>query len=146
MKNEPFTIEPTYNAPVMQVWNALTNKDEMKQWYFDVPAFKPVVGCEFTFTGKGSKGEEYIHLCKVTEVIPGKKIAYTWQYEGYPGGSEVMFELFDEGSKTKLKLTHSGLETFAAGNPDFAKESFAGGWNHFVNNALPKYLEAQTGQ
>lgn len=141
MNTQPFTIERTYNAPAEQVWSALTDKEEMKQWYFDVPAFKAKVGCEFQFTGKGSKGELYLHLCKVTEVVPGKKIAYTWRYEGYPGVSEVTFELFAEGNKTTLKLTHSGLETFVSTNPDFARESFAAGWNHFVNNALLKYLE-----
>ncbi len=41
MKNEPFVIERILNAPVERVWRAITDKDEMKNWYFDIPEFKP---------------------------------------------------------------------------------------------------------
>ena len=37
-------IERTFNAPVDQVWKALTDVDEMRQWYFDLKEFKPDVG------------------------------------------------------------------------------------------------------
>lgn len=57
------------------------------------------------------------------------------------GNSEVSFELFAEGKKTKLKLTHTGLETFKTDNPDFAKESFIQGWTYFTTKALPEFLE-----
>jgi uncharacterized protein YndB with AHSA1/START domain len=143
MKNEPIVIERTYNAPADKVWKALTEKDEMKQWYFDIAEFKPEVGFEFQFIG--SKDEkQYVHLCKVTEVIEGKKITYSWRYDGYEGNSFVTFELFAEGNKTKLKLTHKGLETFPAANPDFAKENFAAGWTHIIGTALPAFVEPVT--
>jgi len=31
---------------------------------------------------------------------------------GHPGDSVVTFDLFAEGGKTRLRLTHEGLETF----------------------------------
>ena len=49
MKNEPFVIERTFNAPIEKVQNAITDKDEMTQWYFDIKTFKPEVGFEFQF-------------------------------------------------------------------------------------------------
>src|SRR5204862_6298678 len=106
---EPLIVERTFNAPVAQVWKAITNRDEMKQWYFDLAEFKPEVGFEFQFSA-GPDDKQYLHLCKVTEVVAGRKIAYSWIYEGYEGYSVVTFELFPEGNKTKLKLTHEGLE------------------------------------
>ena len=36
MKNEPFVIERTYNATAEKVWQAITDKNQMKQWYFDI--------------------------------------------------------------------------------------------------------------
>ena len=36
MKDEPFIIERTFNASVEKVWEAITDKDEMKKWYFDL--------------------------------------------------------------------------------------------------------------
>ncbi len=41
MNTEPFVIEQTYNAPVSKVWKAITDKDDMKQWYFNLAEFKP---------------------------------------------------------------------------------------------------------
>jgi uncharacterized protein YndB with AHSA1/START domain len=140
MKTEPFEIERTYNVAVEKVWQAITDKDKMKQWYFNLEEFKPEVGFEFRFYG-GSKEQQYLHICKITEVIPGKKLTHSWQYENYPGESFVTFELFDEGNKTRLKLTHTGLETFPQNSKDFSRESFTKGWNHIIGTSLPAYLE-----
>jgi uncharacterized protein YndB with AHSA1/START domain len=140
MKNEPYVIERTYNAPVARVWRALTNRDEMKEWYFDLKEFKAEVGFEFQFTGGEEGGEQFLHLCKVTEVIPGQKLTHSWRYDGYEGNSFVTFELFDEDGKTRIRLTHEGLETFPA-LPAFAKENFNKGWTAIIGTALKNYVE-----
>ena len=36
MKQEPLVIERTLNAAIEKVWQAITGKDQMKQWYFDL--------------------------------------------------------------------------------------------------------------
>ena len=74
-------------------------------------------------------------------MVPEKKLAYSWRYENYPGNSVVTFYLSPEGDKTRLKLTHEGLETFPQDKPDFAKESFAGGWTEIIGKSLPEYLK-----
>jgi uncharacterized protein YndB with AHSA1/START domain len=140
MNRKPFIIERIFNAPVAKVWKALTDRNEMKKWYFDIAAFKPEVGFEFSFEG-GSEGKTYVHLCKVQEVIPNEKLSYTWKYKDHEGSSLLTFELFDEGNKTKLKLTHEGLETFPQGKPDFARASFTAGWTYIIDESLAKYLE-----
>ena len=140
MKTEPFVIQRVLNAPVGKVWQAITNRDQMSQWYFDLAEFRPEVGFEFTFMG-GTEENSYLHVCKVTEVEENKRLTYSWRYEGYPGNSFVTFELFPEGEQTRLKLTHAGLETFPANNPDFAKGNFATGWTDIIGSGLPAYLE-----
>jgi uncharacterized protein YndB with AHSA1/START domain len=114
----------------------------MKEWYFQIAEFKPVVGFEFQFIGKTDENKEYLHLCKVTEVVPGKKLAYSWRYDGLPGNSIVTFELFAEGEKTRLKLTHTGIESFAIGGPDFVKENFVQGWTYILDKSLMGHLKA----
>src|SRR5207253_1488269 len=42
-------IERTYNAPIAAVWQALTDVDQMRQWYFALKEFRPEVGFEFEF-------------------------------------------------------------------------------------------------
>jgi uncharacterized protein YndB with AHSA1/START domain len=140
MKNDPFVIERTYPVVSSVVWKAITDKDEMKLWYFDLPEFKPEVGCEFQFRGGPSEDRQYTHLCRVTEVIPHKKIAYSWRYDGYAGNTLVTFELLDEGKQSHLKLTHEGLETFPADVPDLGRENFAEGWNWIIGTSLKEHL------
>ncbi|MEO6520221.1 MAG: SRPBCC domain-containing protein [Mucilaginibacter sp.] len=139
---QPFVIERTYNTPIAKVWSAITDNEKMKQWYFQLDEFKPEVGFEFSFEG-GTPEKTYLHLCKVTRVTPGKLIAYTWRYDGLPGNSEVTWELFDEGDKTRLKLTHTGLHTFTANDPNFARESFSKGWTHITSVGLQNYLDKE---
>jgi uncharacterized protein YndB with AHSA1/START domain len=140
--NQSFVIERIYNAPVSKVWTAITDKEEMKQWYFELAAFKPEVGFEFQFYGEGKTGEKFLHLCKIMEVVKNKKLKHSWRYDGYEGNSFVTFELFEEGDKTRLKLTHEGFETFpkTAAN-DFAKENFAAGWTYIIGTSLPGFIE-----
>lgn len=139
MSAQPFVIDRIYNAPADRVWQAITDNSKMKEWYFDIPDFIPVVGFEFTFTG-GTEDKTYVHLCRVTEVVEGRKLSHTWKYEGYEGESEVTWELFPQGDKTKVVLTHTGLETFPP-LKDFAKENFEAGWTDIVGRMLKEYVE-----
>src|SRR5690606_14486939 len=106
MNSAPFIIERTYNAPVNVVWEAITDKNKMKKLYFDLSEFKPEVGFEFQFSGQGNEGQKYLHLCKIIEVVFERKLTYSWRYDAYKGNSFVTFELFPEGDKTRVMLTH----------------------------------------
>lgn len=137
----PIIMERTFHAPPAKVWKALTDKNEMKKWYFDVSDFKPEVGFEFEFSG-GKDDKVYRHLCKVLEAVPEKKLSYSWRYDAYEGNSTLTFELFSEGKDTRLKLTHSGIETFPR-EEDFSKSSFNEGWTYIINTSLKDYLEGK---
>ena len=136
---EPIIVERTFDAPVGRVWTALTDVNEMRQWYFDLKEFKPQVGFEFEFIVE-HEGNSYHHLCRVTEVVPQKKIAYSWRYKGEPGDSLVSIELSPEGQRTRLKLTHSGVETFPK-TPAYARKNFETGWTAIVGTELKQFVE-----
>jgi|SRR5437588_505387 len=143
MKNEPFVIERTVKAPAEKVWKAITEKEQMKQWYFDIAEFEPKVGFEFTFNG-GSEEKTYVHLCKITKVDPGKALQYSWRYKDYPGNSFVTFELFPEGNATRIKLTHEGIESFPQDSKDFARESFEAGWTYIIGKSIVEFVEKRS--
>jgi uncharacterized protein YndB with AHSA1/START domain len=143
MKNEPLIIERTYDVPVEVLWNAITDKNEMKKWYFDMKEFKAEKDFEFSFEG-GTENKKYMHLCVVTEVIPQRKLTHSWRYEGYEGNSFVTWELAPDGKRTKLKLTHAGLETFPKDVSDLARNNFVEGWTEIINKSLLTYLENST--
>ena len=144
MSNQPVIVERTFSASRSEVWQAITDKNEMKQWYFDLQEFKAEIGFTFEFMGGEEGGEQFRHLCEVTEVEPEKKLTYSWRYDGSVGNSFVTWEIFDEGEgKTRLVLTHRGLETFPQDNPAFAASNFAAGWSDIINNSLKNYLETK---
>jgi len=135
----PLVVERTYAASVEKVGEAIMVKEKMKQWYFDLHAFEPKAGFEFEFSGQ-DEGRTFLHQCKVTEVIPLKKLVYTWRYKNYPGHSSVAFELFPEGNETRLKLTHAGLESFPA-EPSFRRSNFEMGWTTLLGKMLKEFIE-----
>ncbi len=134
-------LERTFDAPVSVIWKALTDKNEMKKWYFDLEEFKPEVGFKFSFLAGKDCDNQFLHLCEVTEVIPEQKLTYSWAYDGYPGLSHVTFELTPEAGKTHFKLTHLGLETFPQ-TEALAISNFRAGWSSFINNKLEQYVAA----
>lgn len=136
----PIVMKKELDAPVERVWKAITDPVQMKEWYFAMEGFKPVLGTSFRFKGTGSNGDEYVHLCVITALEENKVLQYSWSYEGYPGYSLVRFELEPVGNKTRLTLTHHGLETFPKDRPDFAASSFNAGWTEIIGNLLPAYL------
>jgi len=139
MENQVIVLEREFNIPISKIWKAITDKDEMKVWYFDLAEFKAKPGFKFEFVG-GPPENEYVHECEITEAIPDRKLTYSWKYKGFPGCSYVTFDLSGQQDKTLLKLTHSGINTFPKDNPDFAIHNFEGGWNYIIHTSLKNYL------
>ena len=137
----PIIVEQVLNASPEKIWKALTDANEMRNWYFDLAEFRAEKGFKFQFMGGPEDVVQYLHLCEVTEVNPGKKLAYSWRYDGYPGNSFVTFDLLEKENKTLLKLTHSGLETFPRENKDFAVDNFEKGWDEIIHTSLKQYID-----
>ena len=144
--NEPIEITQTINAPVQRIWKALTDREQMKRWYFDIDKFRAEAGFVFSFEG-GTETTQYTHLCTITDVQPNEKLSYTWRYVGYEGNTLVTFLLQPvTPQQTLVTLTHSGIESFGHNNPDFAKSNFEAGWHHIIKVALKEFAEQQDAQ
>lgn len=140
-RSQPVIVERSYSAPVEKVWRALTDNEQMKQWFFKLPEFKAEPGFEFEFEA-GKDEKKFMHKCVVKEVIPNQRLSYSWRYEGYEGDSLVSFDLSDDNGGTHVKITHTGLDTFP-NVEDFAPKNFNTGWSYFLNDALAGFLEKE---
>ena len=140
-KNEkPIVVEEKFEKDLTMVWYAITEVDQMRQWFFEeIPDFKPVVGFEVEFNVDAGE-KKFLHQWKITKVIPEKLIQYNWKYGGYSGDSYVTFEIEEENNIRKLKLTHVITEDFPNDVTEFRRESCITGWNYFIKQRLKNYL------
>ena len=143
MNADPIVVEQTFSARIAVVWKAITDKDHMRQWFFETIAdFEPEVGFRTQFTVR-SADRDYPHQWQVTDVVSERRITYDWRYGGIPGNSSVTWELSETPGGTKLKLTHTILESFPQDDPVFSRESGQAGWDYFLHESLKAFLERQ---
>ncbi len=138
---EPIVVSQVFAASVEEVWEAITDQNKMIKWFFaEISTFRPEVGFETHFTVK-SGGREFEHIWKATQATKPKLISYGWRYEGYPGDSEVIWEISLEKDQTKVTLTHKGGESFPQNIPEFRRKICSEGWDYFIRQSLKKYLD-----
>jgi uncharacterized protein YndB with AHSA1/START domain len=131
--------EITIDAPVSKVWKALTEPEQIVNWLMPPENFELKVGTTFNMLGT-SKGVEYPHICTITEIIPEKKLSYTWAVKDKLSDTLVTYELEDQNGKTKLTLTHSGWDKVKLTTEGTHRDDYNNGWEHVIPG-LKKYLE-----
>ena len=139
--SEPIVeVTQQFQESVENVWKALTDVNEMTQWFFDnIPEFEPTVGFKTQFTVT-SENRVFPHLWEITEVIPFQKIVYNWRYEGYKGDSFVTFQLSEIDNQTQLTISTKVIEDFPDTIPEFKRDSCIAGWNYFIKTSLVNYF------
>lgn len=138
----PIIVEQELNATMELVWSIITKLDHMKNWFFaQIPSFNAEVGFETNFIIQ-HHGRSFDHQWKIIHVEKERSITYNWRYQGYGGDSTVQFELIPKGANTIIKLTAEVLEDFPQHIPEFKRESCVGGWNYFIQQSLPEYIDS----
>lgn len=123
-----------------KVWDAITNTEVMKIWYFDILNFKLTIGNEFSFYDSDKK--EFLHTGEILKVEENKMLQHTWKHpEQSKGSSTVTWHIEEvENNKVKVTSTHEGLESFADAGPKFAPANYQMGWDALVKTNLRNYL------
>jgi uncharacterized protein YndB with AHSA1/START domain len=103
-----------YSYPVETVWDYLTKSELLSQWLMNND-FLLTMGHEFHFRTKPHPDLEFdgIVYCKVLEIVPFKKLSYSWKIGSGDGkmalDSIVVWTLFGKDGGTELHLDHSGF-------------------------------------
>jgi uncharacterized protein YndB with AHSA1/START domain len=103
------------------------------------------VGGKFRFSFSKEKSKElerdYSPEGTVKELVPNKKVSYTWQLKDIPEFPEttVTWELQEIGAnKTRVELVHSGFTGKEEGKLSFREHDQ--GWSYFLGR-LEKYCQ-----
>jgi uncharacterized protein YndB with AHSA1/START domain len=119
------------------VFKAITDPNELTHWFPDQAILESKIGGKMKFSFFKTDSEyrqmDYFPEGTITEIIPNKKISYTWQEPNIPGfpNTVVTWELEKmEDNKTRLKLFHTGFK------PDETAKKHNEGWSHFLGQLI----------
>lgn len=123
----PVTFERLIDATPDEAFALFTEPERLRRWQALSASVDLRMGGEYRMTvtpGHIARGE-------FTEVEPGRRVVYTWGWEGAdqpaPGGSTITLDLEPAGDgKTLVRLTHAGL------TPDQAA-GHSEGWTHYLD-------------
>jgi uncharacterized protein YndB with AHSA1/START domain len=134
------TIVRRIKAPPARVWAAITRPEQMLQWWG--PDAGPTLKAEadvrpggrFSVVFRLLDGSEHNPTGVYQEVVPEKKLVFTWEFAGSPEpDSLVTFHLAPFEGGTELTLLHERL-------PDEeARQSHEAGWSGLLDK-LPVFL------
>ena len=130
------------------VFKAITDPDELTQWFPDQAILEPKIGGKVRFStfneNHPSKVDrDYIMEGTIKELVLNKKLSYTWRFKDLPGFPEttVVWQLENlDANKTKVELTHFGFTGKEKGMKSL--ESHDRGWTEVLNK-LAKYCLAR---
>ena len=135
------TLVRRIKASPARIWAAITRPEQMIQWWG--PDAGPTLSAEadvrpggrFSIVFRLLDGSEHNPTGIYQEVVPEKKLVFTWEWAGAPEReSLVTFRLEPFEGGTELTLTHERL-------PDEeARKSHEAGWIGFLDK-LPVFLE-----
>jgi uncharacterized protein YndB with AHSA1/START domain len=136
-------IKRFINAPRARVYEAWTDPAQLKQWWgpervqtrnFTADAR---IGGKYRWKLLNQEGEEMTVFGEYRELVPGKKIVFTWQWEDDDAwkthSSVVTVELSDRDSGTELRLIHEKLPSEAS------RDRHNEGWNSVIDR-LEKFF------
>jgi uncharacterized protein YndB with AHSA1/START domain len=108
------SIVRKYDAAPGKVWRAITEPEMLKKWMAPSDAFKvPVAEAELRVGGRyhivmnAPDGQVHDVSGVYREVVPNKKLVYTWAWKSTPERESVVtIELRAAGGGTELTLRH----------------------------------------
>ena len=132
-------LERLYPHPVDRVWEAIGTSRGLAAWLMP-NSFEPVVGHQFQFRWKKIPGWRGIVDCEVLEVVPRRRLSFSWRGEERHRPTRVTFTLEPAEGGTRLVLVHDGFRGFGG---FISKRMMSGGWrSKLLGRQLPQALDA----
>jgi len=130
-------IKRFINAPRNRVYQAWTDPVQMKEWWGpdNVRTLKIVadtrIGGKYRWDLVNPEGEQMSVFGEYRELIPGRKIVFTWKWDDDEDWqnytSLVSVEFSDRDGGTELRLTHEQLPS------EESRDRHNQGWNSVLD-------------
>ncbi len=138
MSDQPITFERLIDATPEEAFALFTQPERLRRWQVVSAAVDLSVGGDYRWTVTPG----HIAVGTFTEIDPGRRVVYTWGWEGSdspaPGSSTIVVELEPVGDKTLVRLTHDGLSAEQAlGHTE--------GWTHFLERLEEAAISGDAG-
>jgi uncharacterized protein YndB with AHSA1/START domain len=132
-QNFRLEIKRVINAPRDRVYAAWTDVEQLKQWFGPEKVHTRNIIADARVGGKyqwdliDPEGEEMTVFGEYRELVPGRKIVFTWKFEDDEDwkdrASVVTVELSDHEGGTELRLIHEQLPS------EQSRDGHNEGWN-----------------
>ena len=136
-------IKRFINAVPARVYDAWTDLAQLRQWFGPENVRTRNLTADVRVGGKyrwdltSPEGEEMSAFGEYKELVPGKKIVFTWQWDDDEvwanRTSVVTIELFERGDGTELRLRHEQLPS------EESRDRHSEGWNSLLDG-LEQFL------
>lgn len=131
------------NAPATRVYEACTDPAQLKEWWGPEGVrtrsldADPRIGGKYRWDLVNQEGEEMTAFGEYRELVPDKRIVFTWQWADddvwQNRTSVVTIEFFDRHGGTELRLRHEQLPS------EESRDRHNQGWNSVLDH-LEKFL------
>jgi uncharacterized protein YndB with AHSA1/START domain len=138
-------VERDYDHPAQAVFDAWTNPEVIRRFWHAGPDWEtPVAEVDLRVGGavrvvmRTPDGTEYGGGGEFTEIVPPRRLAFTWHWDDDSPQQTSLIELtFEErDGATKVVLSHSGLPS------DESARNHTDGWQQVLDNLATKGLGA----
>jgi len=142
MKDQDFRTTLLIDATAQEVFDAVNNV--RKWWSENIQGHTDRLHAEFSYHFQD------VHRCKIqiTELVPNKKVVWHVldNYFNFTKeerewiGSDVIFDISQDGGKTQLVFTHRGLVP-----TDECFQICHDAWTHYIQDSLKNLILTGTG-
>jgi uncharacterized protein YndB with AHSA1/START domain len=112
-------LRRTFSGPPERVFRAWTDPDEVRQWFGPGEYTTPQVeidlrvGGRYRFGLKPPRGDMYFLSGEYREIVPPRRLVYTWAWEGGDHANEMLVtvDFLDRGGRTELIIHQEQFAT-----------------------------------
>lgn len=130
------------NVNTIVLWHALTDTDELENWWGDSVKIESKVGGKFQEKWEDDDGKAQMATGQVLKLKKNQEIVFSWKERSWPKEANTECSFFIEGKDEKSTLTvrHTGWETLPEDIRSSIMKDFKVGWTYHLKE-LKSYLD-----